>query len=158
MQKANILQFSVRGASVRTSNKAEMGSAGKIPSLWGQFYASHVNQTTPIYGVYSDYESDANGEFTVTAGTKAINAQEESVCIKSGTYLVFPANGVIPAAIIDAWKAVWKHFSNTQPYVRAYETDFEEYSGPESAAIYIGIKEKQLTSQSSGLPSAAADL
>lgn len=141
MQKANIEQLRVKGPNVRTTNKAEMGSTGKIPSLWGQFYESHGNQTTPIYGVYSDYESDANGEFTVTAGTKAINAQEESVVIKSGTYLIFPANGVMPAAIIDAWKAVWEHFSNTQPYVRAYETDFEKYSGPESAAIHISIKE-----------------
>ena len=124
MQKANIEQFRVKGPNVRTTNKAEMGSTGKIPGLWGQFYESHGNQTTPIYGVYSDYESDANGEFTVTAGTKAINAQEESVFIKSGTYLIFPANGAMPAAIIDAWKAVWEHFSNSQPYVRAYETDF----------------------------------
>jgi predicted transcriptional regulator YdeE len=140
MEKVHREEFRVKGPSVRTTNKAEMSSAGKISGLWGQFYASNTDQDASIYGVYSDYESDANGEFTVTAGIKVINEVDESILIKSGIYLVFPANGPMPAAIIDAWKTVWEHFSNTQSYVRAYETDFEEYRGPESAAIYIGIK------------------
>jgi len=140
MEKVNREGFSVKGPSVRTTNKAEMCSAGKISDLWGQFYVSNTDHNTSICGVYSDYESDANGEFTVTAGTKVIDGANESILIKAGTYLVFPANGPMPVAIIDAWKTVWEYFSNNQSYVRAYETDFEEYSGPESAAIYIGIK------------------
>jgi len=46
----------------------------------------------------------------------------------------------MPGAIIDAWKSVWEFFSRNQPYERAFETDFEQYSGPTSAAIYIGVK------------------
>jgi predicted transcriptional regulator YdeE len=140
MQHIVIEGFTVSGPSVRTSNEAERGLSGKIAGLWGQFYASRPDQSNPIYGVYSDYESDANGEFTVTAGTKVSSGSGQGISIKSGTYLAFRADGAMPAAIIGAWKAVWEHFSSNQPYVRAYETDYEEYTGLESAVIYIGIK------------------
>jgi predicted transcriptional regulator YdeE len=93
-----------------------------------------------VYGVYSEYESDASGEFTVTVGTKSDGLTKSNVSIKSGTYLVFPANGPMPTAIIDAWKAVWEHFSHAQIYTRSFETDFEEYIGQDLAMIYIGIK------------------
>ena len=141
MNQDHVEEFFVQGQSVRTNNAQEAGPTGKLPGLWAQFYANHPKLTEPVYGVYSDYESDASGEFTVTAGTKVNASGNGSVSVKSGTYLEFPANGVMPAAIIDAWKTVWIHFSTPQKYVRAYKTDFEQYNGPESATIYIGIKE-----------------
>jgi len=141
MKNVTIEGFTVHGSSVRTNNKAEASPSGEIPGLWGRFYASQPNPGKHVYGVYSGYESDANGDFTVTAGTKAEGETTMIVSIKSGTYLMFPANGAMPAAIIDAWRTVWEHFSQKQPYTRAHETDFEEYTGSETAAIYIGIKE-----------------
>lgn len=61
------------------------------------------------------------------------------VTIEAGAYLAFPADGERPAAIIDAWKDVWAYFSTDRRHERSYETDFEEYSGPASATIYIGV-------------------
>lgn len=46
----------------------------------------------------------------------------------------------MPAAIVDAWKVVWENFSTKRAYERSYATDFEEYTGATSAAIYIGIR------------------
>ena len=140
MKQVSIETFAVSGSSIRTNNKAEASSSGKIPDLWREFYTSHPNPDKKVYGVYSNYESDATEEFTVTVGTRGDAEMNSGVSIESGTYLAFPANGSMPAAIINAWKTVWEHFSLRQPYARAYETDFEEYNGPESATIFIGIK------------------
>jgi predicted transcriptional regulator YdeE len=140
MNQTSIESFSISGLNIRTNNALEASSAGKIPALWGQFYSSQTMPVGLVYGVYSDYESDASGDFTVTAGTKCAELAKSNISIKAGTYLVFPASGPMPAAIIDAWKAVWEHFSYPQSYERSYETDFEEYSGQDSARIYIGIK------------------
>ena len=140
MNQTTIESFSISGLNIRTNNALEASSAGKIPALWGQFYSSQTMPAVLVYGVYSDYESDASGEFTVTAGTKCAELAKSDISIKPGSYLVFPASGPMPAAIIDAWKAVWEHFSHPQSYERSYETDFEEYSGQDSARIFIGIK------------------
>lgn len=140
LKQVSIEAFTVIGPSVRTNNQAEASPAGKIPGLWGQFYASGPNLEGPSYGVYSDYESDASGDFTVTAGIRGEADSGAGIRIKAGSYLAFPANGPMPAAIIDAWKEVWAYFSEAQPYARAYETDFEQYNGPESATVYIGSK------------------
>lgn len=140
MNKVTIESFSISGSNIRTNNTLEASPAGKIPSLWGQFYATQTTPAAKVYGVYSEYESDASGEFTVTVGTKSHELNKSNVSIESGTYLVFPAYGSMPTAIIDAWKAVWEHFSHSQSYTRSFESDFEEYSGQDSARIYIGIK------------------
>lgn len=140
MKEVRIEQFTVNGPSVRTSNALEFSELGKIQALWARFYTSQSTPSETVYGVYSDYESDASGDFTVTAGTKAENAGGAGVSIESGTYLEFPAEGEMPGAIVDAWKAVWEHFSKDRPYERSYETDFEQYNGPTSAIICIGVK------------------
>ncbi|MGF1575334.1 MAG: GyrI-like domain-containing protein [Cyanophyceae cyanobacterium] len=139
MQEVKIDSFTVTGPSVRTNNALEASDSGKIPLLWAQFYASRYDASEAIYGVYSDYESDASGDFTVTAGTKS-EGSNTGLSIRPGVYLSFPAEGEMPAAIINAWKAVWDYFSEGRRQTRAYETDFEQYNGPTSAVIYIGIK------------------
>ncbi|MBS0214673.1 MAG: GyrI-like domain-containing protein [Proteobacteria bacterium] len=134
-------EFFIQGGSICTNNAREATDSGKIPDLWAKFYAAHPDPKETAYGVYSGYESDASGEFTVTAGIKVASMADATVAIQAGTYLMFPANGVMPAAIIDAWNDVWAYFSRSQLHVRAYETDFEQYIGPESAIIHIGIRE-----------------
>lgn len=139
MKEVRIESFTVNGQSVRTNNALEASAAGKIPTLWSQFYASQSAASESLFGVYTAYESDASGDFTVTAGKKT-GGGNSGVEIRPGIYLAFPAEGEMPAAIIDAWKAVWEYFSQDQPHERAFETDFEEYNGSNSATIYIGFK------------------
>lgn len=141
MNKVQIEQFAVQGESVRPSNAQEATEAGRIPSLWNAFYTSHPDLREAVYGVYSEYESDASGNFTASAGTKASTPHDATMTVRPGTYLEFPAHGAMSAAVIDAWKAIWAHFSMPQQYTRTYETDFEQYTAPESAAVYVGITE-----------------
>ena len=138
MNLVNIDGFPVQGKSVRTNNSMEATTSGKIPGLWQDFFSSHPNSESPIYGVYSEYESDADGDYTVTAGTLADSPLGTKV--ESGTYLEFPASGEMPGAVVAAWKAVWQHFSSDNSYARLYQTDFEKYTGPQSASIYIGVR------------------
>jgi len=77
LKHLNTEQFSVNGATVCTTNKAKASVSGKIAGLWGQFYASYTDHDKPIYAVYSNYESDVRGEFTITAGTKEDNEKTQ---------------------------------------------------------------------------------
>jgi len=152
MQKkiVTVDSFQISGLQVRTRNADEADNAkGKIGPLWGQFFARNLPETLPgkigdgkIYGVYSNYESDASGLFDVTAGVAVISAPADfaSISIAAGRYMVFNCEGEMPAAIIEGWGRVWSNFSSGAVHERLYLTDFEEYQGPQQAAIYIGIK------------------
>ncbi|MHA6575455.1 GyrI-like domain-containing protein [Pseudomonas yamanorum] len=68
--------FFVSGLAVRTMNCDELNQkTAKTPGLWVQFFSGGIADKTPdrlpdtpIFGVYSTYESDATGSYNVTAG------------------------------------------------------------------------------------------
>ncbi len=137
-------QFTVTGFCTRTQNSDEISpTTAKIPLLWKQFFSSdQAKNHAAIFGVYSDYESDANGFYTITAGVSLENAQQmpHTVNIQSGNYLVFSNKGPMPTALIDTWKQIWSYFADAAPYQRSFISDFELYSGAEEVSIYIGIQ------------------
>lgn len=151
MQVVEIKSFTVHGLSVRTKNVNEMQPAtAKIGPLWGDFFQHIIpklKEGALSYGVYSQYESDFNGEFTVLAGADSASVIDvadreglDSVVIASGTYLVFSKKGVMPQAVIEAWGDVWKYFSDENcAHQRAYTTDFESYVSMDEVNIYIAI-------------------
>jgi predicted transcriptional regulator YdeE len=141
--------FFVSGLSVRTKNTEEFNPlTAKLPALWQQFMTSGLvdfqEKPTPvIYGVYSDFDSDANGYYRVTAGLSA-NAEEiqpelSSVAVLAGNYLVFSGKGLMPATVIAVWQKIWLYFSEHQEYKRNYRSDFELYRGVDEIEIYIGV-------------------
>ena len=136
-------RFMVTGLSVRTRNSDEFDEkTAKIPSLWQQFYASDLAANPKIFGVYSNYDSDANGYYTVTVGIESSHAptQINPVIIQAGNYLVFQGRGPMPATVVETWKRVWDFFgTNTAPR-RNFVSDFEAYNGPNEVTIYIGLK------------------
>ncbi|MCS6155102.1 GyrI-like domain-containing protein [Shewanella baltica] len=136
------------GLSIRTNNRAEMSAdSAKIGSLWQAFFESSqltAMPNSPMYGVYYDYESDMNGDFSVLVG-KAIDAPVEanhftSLELEAGKYLKFTGQGDMPQCVIDLWGQVWGYFSaNDCPHQRRYQTDFEVYLSATEVEIYIGI-------------------
>lgn len=135
--------FTVTGLTVRTKNSDEFNpETAKLPNLWQQFYASNPIANTTIFGVYSGYESDANGSYDVTAGTLNNNHGTElnAVKINSGNYLVFQGKGAMPQTVIETWKRVWDYFTVDSPYQRCFMTDFEEYKNDDEVAIFIGVR------------------
>ena len=150
LRQQHVESFTVSGLRVRTTNAAEhKAETAKIGPMWGAFFGRSLAQDipgklaeSPIYGVYSHYESDASGAFDVTAGVAVVDPQNgfESIRIESGEYLVFEGQGALPEAVIATWGRIWKYFEANPQIQRRYATDFETYLGPESVAIYIGIR------------------
>ncbi|MBA2650353.1 MAG: effector binding domain-containing protein [Legionella sp.] len=135
--------FIVTGFSVRTQNSDEFNDKmAKLPRLWQQFYTSELTTNANIFGVYSNYDSDANGPYTVTVGVTShhAHAQLSSVTIQAGNYLVFQGTGPMPTIVVETWKRVWEFFEKNTKYLRNFISDFEAYSGSDKVEIYIGLE------------------
>lgn len=147
MQQPILKKFdglTIFGFSTRTQNSDEFeGNSAKIPALWQKFYASTLDKNIETYGVYSNYDSDANGFYTLTVGTSqsASLPDIDTLKILPGTYLVFANEGPMPQIVINTWQDIWAYFSDKPKYQRNYKTDFELYLGPNQIEIYIGIKD-----------------
>jgi len=130
------------GLTTRTSNLAEQDmKTQKIGPLWQQFFAERapiLAKGELIYGVYYDYQSDMDGEFSVLAASHVVN--ECDVTLTAGDYLKFNASGEIPQCVIALWEEVWRYFSSSEcEYHRCYLTDYEVYLDANRVEIYIGI-------------------
>jgi predicted transcriptional regulator YdeE len=122
----------------------------KIGALWQKFdniVSVNYKDGERVYGVYYNYESDANAAFDVLAGYDTPNENLETIKIEKGKYLVFGKtfeeidDKTRVQAIIGTWGKIWTYFSNeNSQYKRAYKTDFEYYKGLHEIEIYISIK------------------
>ncbi|MBS9782496.1 MAG: effector binding domain-containing protein [Arcobacter sp.] len=144
MQKIKLESFTISGIKTRTNNKNEMNpNTSKIATLWQEFYQDEVAKklnSSEIYGVYYNYESDVNGDFDVMAGCKGANNEYENISIEEGKYLVFKKSGTMPQAVIDVWSEIWEYFSSKSKEIRTYKYDFEKYASANEVEIYIGIE------------------
>jgi len=113
-----------------------------ISPVYKQFYSSDLAANANLFEVYSDYESDANGLYTVTVGVSDNKEDTEfdSVKIQTGNYLIFYGEGPMPSTVVETWKKIWDYFETEREYQRSFISDFEAYSGSDKVAIYIGIK------------------
>jgi predicted transcriptional regulator YdeE len=138
------------GISVRTTNANEMNpETAKIGKTWQKFDSQitvDYQGGERVYGVYYNYKSDANGEFTVLAGTEKPNNALEKVTIPKGKYLLFEGKAPTPndkgrvKAVIETWGKIWNYFANdSSGHKRAYKTDFEYYKNQTEINIYISI-------------------
>jgi predicted transcriptional regulator YdeE len=135
--------FVVKGFSVRTKNSMEFDkNTAKLPQLWQKFISNHPAVDDSVFGVYSDYESDVNGFYTVTAGIASEHEDTGTHTVKviSGNYLIFKAKGEQPEAVINAWQNVWNYFTNKNLYKRRFMTDFECYGKDDEVAVYIAVE------------------
>jgi predicted transcriptional regulator YdeE len=149
MQAKYVEGFLVSGLRARTKNSDEFNpTTAQIPRLWGHFFSEGLMDkiperiaNSPIYGVYSSYESDANGQYDLTAGvaTSAPSGDFSHAVIQAGQYLVFEVRGAMPAAVIQAWGQVWAYFEQNIQIKRSFISDYEAYLGPNEVHIYIGV-------------------
>lgn len=139
----------ITGLTVRTSNARERDpGTALLPGLWGRFMAATAGvqsePPTPVFSVYTDYESDANGEYTVVLGREGGPSplQQRTVRVMPGRYAVFTSMGEMPAAVIAGWQEVWTYFTRPGAPARAYTTDFEYYdpARPSTVRIHVAIR------------------
>ena len=151
MRVEEIEEKIIYGISTRTKNSNEMNpETAKIGAIWQKFDSTvevNYKDGERVYGVYYNYQSDANGEFDVLAGYETPNDKLDKVTIEKGKYLVFNKtfektdDNTRIQAIIETWGRIWEYFSNEDSqYERAYQTDFEYYKGQNEIEIYISIK------------------
>ena len=151
MRAVNIDEKAIYGLSTRTTNANEMNpKTAKLGTLWQKFdkeVAVDYQNGERVYGVYYDYESDADGEFSVLAGYEKSGKNLEEITLLGGKYLLFHScaktadeNARIQA-VIETWGKVWEYFSDeNSEFKRVYKTDFEYYKNAQDIEIFISIK------------------
>ena len=147
MKIIEIDEKEINGLSIRTNNANEMNlEKAKIGNLWQSLNDKVVidyKNGNREFGVYYNYESDANGDFSVLAGSDQSDDKNslDKVSISAGKYLVFEAKGEIPKVVIDTWGEIWDYFSKEDvEYERLYTTDFEYYKNGSEVEVCIAVK------------------
>ena len=145
--------FLVAGLSVRTTNAEESNPAtAKIGAHWQRFFAEGHHEQIPktadkLLGVYTDYESDNMGAFSLNTGFEVSSVEDlpdgiVGVQIPEQDYLVFHAEGEMPAIVIETWGRVMAHFETNKEYERTYTADFELYPNENEVEIHIAVRAK----------------
>ena len=143
----------ITGIATRTTNKHESNpETASIPGLWSRFYAENIggqgssgSTSDIVYGVYTDYESDHNGAYTLIIGKESNTELSDhevlvSKRLSAGEYLKFERRGKLLDAVIETWKEIWAYFEGAAEYERVYTADFEEYTSEEGVCIYVAVK------------------
>jgi predicted transcriptional regulator YdeE len=147
MKIKHIKKLMISGITTRTNNENEsIEERQKIAPLWEKYDTDGVYGKTfdkansiSMYGVYSNYTSDINGDYDVTVGVE-VTKPKNAIVIEDEKYLVFTKQGELPEVVFEAWQEIWDYFANNSEYERKYTIDFEKYSKEDEIEIYISIK------------------
>lgn len=147
--------ITVVGLAARTTNAREMTAEGAISKLWGRIMRAGMLASIPnragseIIALYTEYESDQDGQYTFVVGARvhAIGEVPGGMVAKkaaAGEYAVFRTEAN-PAkdAVVALWQEIWS-LENSHRLTRAYNTDYEVHHfterGETAAEIYVGVK------------------
>lgn len=118
-------------------NNFQDGTMEDIMDLWQGCYeifsdfAEHIQ-----YGIYSEYESNYKGNYTLSVGTNDI-ITENPVELNIDKYIIYKAK--TREEIPNLWEEIWDDEENHK-INRSYEIDCERYNQDGTVDIFIGIK------------------
>lgn len=149
MQTEGVCEFSVAGLAARTDNELEMTENGQIRKLWRNFFEGSFQTGADaaddgVYAVYTEYESDENGDYTFVLGRRIpeqaeVRADLTTFKIREGRYAVFTADEGPAAAVVPAlWKRIWSMSKEELGGQRAFQTDYEVH-GKNNVQILWGF-------------------
>ena len=131
-------EITVVGIDARTNNRAETAGEGSIGELWARFWAEKLGERIPnrvgpdvVLAVYSDYESDEHGDYTVTIGCPVASGDSPpegmvARTIPAARYAVITSRqGRMPDVVVETWERVWAASPQDLGGRRAYTADFE---------------------------------
>ena len=147
MKVTRVKNLMISGTTITTNNANEMNEeTAKIQTVWDNYVEQNVYSAThdkannsSMYGVYSNYTSDVNGDYDVTVGVE-VTKNKKAIVIVDEKYLVFKNEGELPDVVIQTWQEIWDYFENNTEYTRAYTIDFEHYTKENEIEIYISIE------------------
>lgn len=137
----------VVGITARTSNQdPNMGQV--IGTLWTDFFQKGIYQgidhkaNACSIGLYSNYDSTAEGAYDITVGCEVSTCEElaegiEAKTVFAGKYAKFIVKGHVQTAVGAFWMQLCELGLD-----RKYDSDFEEYQeecDPENSEIHIYI-------------------
>lgn len=109
-------KMTLAGVSIRTTNEVEMGPDGGLSRLWETYFQSNIagqmDTVKPeyIYALYTDYESDASGAYTVVIGHEVAGERHladsgiVSAAVPESKYMVFTTKkGPVFEVVSQAW-------------------------------------------------------
>ena len=146
--------FVVIGIQVRTRNADERDPAtARIPGLWARW--NNVAADMPglreeaLYAVYSDYESDHEGTYSLTVGYEVspettTPPDMARVVVPAGRYAVVTTRrGPMPAVVVEAWQRIWSAREPELGGRRSFRADYEVYDersrDPAQSEVEIAI-------------------
>jgi AraC family transcriptional regulator len=150
--------FSVTGFEMRTTN-TENQETGCIAKLWERLIADGTLETMGksagpmgMLGICHDFRP-SNESFayavcveTPKGGTGSFPSGFREILIPKATYVIFEADGPIPASIAEVWKNAYAEWFPSSEYEHAGTPDFEAYLGDpgkvRKCEVWIPIKKK----------------
>jgi predicted transcriptional regulator YdeE len=151
--------FTIIGIAARTSNAKEMSGEGVISDQWERVMAGGIIEQIPnradqnILAIYTDYESDASGEYTFIIGAKVTSTDSipEGMVEKEvpeARYAVFTSEkGPVWKVVPEVWQKIWSAPASELGGERVFAADFEVYderaADPQNAVVevWVGIKQ-----------------
>jgi predicted transcriptional regulator YdeE len=141
--------FQIIGISIRTNNQKAANDLGK---LWSKFIGENTANKIPnkisedIYSIYTDYESDHNGDYTTIIGCKVDSLENISEGligkeIPTNDYQQFTAKGKFPECVQNTWGEIWNS-GIERSYVADFEVYGEKYMNMADAEVDIFISVK----------------
>jgi predicted transcriptional regulator YdeE len=150
----------VVGIEVRTSNALEMSAEGKIGPLWQRVRAErpfdavqHLAEPGTILAVYSDYENDADDDYSflvgvpVTRTDAAVPAGMVSKSIPASRVATLTSDvGGLPDIVLELWRKIWTMSPSDLGGRRAFTFDVERYDAraknPEHTQVEVTLSIK----------------
>jgi len=151
--------FIIIGIAARTSNAKEMSGEGVIGDQWERVMAGVMVEQIPnradqnIIAMYTDYESDANGEYTFIIGAivTSVDSIPEGMVAKQvpeARYAVFTSEkGPVWKVVPEVWQNIWSTPASEMGGERAFIADVEVYddrsADPQNAVaeVWVGIRQ-----------------
>ena len=143
MKKTNkcLPEINLIGLKVRTRKSNELNpETAKIGQAVENYFQNTIaqdfsNRTKPgtTYCIYTEYESDENGEYTYFIGEEVdcfdtIDPRFSVLTIPSSDYVKFECGpGEMPTVCIQAWEKIWQMPESHLKKNRTYRADFEVY-------------------------------
>lgn len=140
--------FKIIGISTVTTNESMVD----IENLWGKFWGENIADKIPnkvgdeFYAVYTDYESDYTGKYTLIIGfpvTTLDNIPDGFVGreIFVGKAKKYISKGKMPEAIIKTWTEIWQDAQLKRAYRADVTVHGQKYFDGDNAEIetYISI-------------------
>ncbi|MFS0781807.1 GyrI-like domain-containing protein [Bacillus sp. 1P06AnD] len=124
---------------IRTNNFTDENMMRKITGLWAE--AGDILQSiqTVSYAVYHQYESNYQGDYTLSIALEEYSGEECIDLPTTDTYQAFSVDSSDKEGIYKAWKQIWG-MEEEGAIQRAYTIDYEKYYPTGEIELWIAIK------------------